>query len=377
MTLVCSPNTEGCDSTAQGRERWSTVKASLWYEQHAWLIGMNYIPATAVNQLEMWQAETFDPRRIDLELGWAADLGMTVARVFLHDLLWLEDAKGFCSRLSSFLDIAARKNVRTIFVLFDSCWHPRPVSGMQPSPSPGIHNSGWVQSPGAAGLCDPQSSRRLEAYVRGVISRFADDSRVFAWDLWNEPDNENTGSYASLEIDRKLAIVERLLPDVFKWARSERPCQPLTSGVWAGDWSAPEKLTPIQRTQIEQSDVLSFHNYAPPEEFEQRVTWLQKYGRPVLCTEYMARCAGSTFESILPVARQHKVAAINWGFVQGKSQTHLPWDSWQSPYVSGPPPIWFHEILHADGTPYDEQEVQVIRDMARIKLKARAATARS
>jgi hypothetical protein len=364
-----------CAFTQAGRERWSEGKANRWYCEHGWLIGMNYIPASAVNQLEMWQAETFDPFRIELELGWAADLGMTVVRVFLHDLLWCDDAEGFCSRLNSFLDIAARNKIRTIFVLFDSCWHPNPELGIQRSPAPGIHNSGWVQSPGAAVLSDPECPKRLEDYVKGVISRFAQDSRVFAWDLWNEPDNENTGSYSSLELKQKLRFVEQLLPQVFNWARGANPSQPLTSGVWFGDWSSPDKLTAIQRTQIEESDILSFHNYESPDDFEQRVTWLQRYGRPLLCTEYMARGAGSTFKGILPVARLHNVAAINWGFVQGKSQTHFPWDSWQSPYVSAPPLVWFHEILHTDGTPYDDDEVQVIRAMAGVKPKTLAAKA--
>lgn len=320
-----------------------------------------------MNQLEMWQPETFDPQRIELELGWAADLGMNVVRVFLHDLLWLADEAGFCARLDKFLDIATSNKIKTIFVLFDSCWHPCPKSGLQPSPTPGIHNSGWVQSPGADILRDCSSYDRLEDYVCGVVRCLSKDSRVLAWDLWNEPDNENTGSYAALEITDKLRLVEILLPQVFTWARAAHPSQPLTSGLWAGDWSTPEKLMPIQRVQVEQSDILSFHNYASPVEFEQRVGWLQQYGRPVLCTEYMARGTGSTIEDILPVAKHHNVAAINWGFVQGKSQTHLPWDSWQTPYVSQPL-VWFHEVLREDGMPYSQSEAKIIRQMSGRKV---------
>jgi hypothetical protein len=190
--------------------------------------------------------------------------------------------------------------------------------------------------------------------------------------LWNEPDNENTGSYATLELSDKLKFVEALLARVFSWARSARPSQPLTSGLWVGDWSSPNNLTPIHRIQVEQSDILSFHNYASPQEFEQRVTWLQQYQRPLLCTEFMARSVGSTFENILPLAKRHKVAAINWGFAQGKCQTHLPWDSWQTPYDSCQPSVWFHEILHTDGSAYQESEVQFIRQIA-FRLQARAA----
>lgn len=111
---------------------------------------------------------------------------------------------------------------------------------------------------------------------------------------------------------------------------SARPTQPLTSGFWEGDWSAPEKRDPIARVQFEESDVISFHNYSWPEDFERDVGWLEEYHRPILCTEYMAK-VGSTFDTILPIATQHHVAVINWGFVAGKSQTYLPWDSWEKP----------------------------------------------
>ena len=125
-----------------------------------------------------------------------------------------------------------------------------------------------------------------------------------------------------------------LLPQVFAWAREAGVEQPLTSGVWKGDWSADEKLSPMERIQLEQSDVISFHNYDNGPEFEKRITWLQRYRRPILCTEYMARGNGSTFQGSLPLAKQYNVAAINWGFVAGKTQTYLPWDSWQNPPTS-------------------------------------------
>ncbi len=152
-------------------------------------MGANYIPRDAINELEMWQAATFDPREIDLELGWAQAIGMNTMRVFLHDLLWQQDAKGFQQRIDTFLSIAARHHIRPVFVLFDSCWDPDPKLGPQRPPIPGVHNSGWVQSPGMAALSDPSQYPRLEAYVKGVIGAFANDPRILAWDLWNEPDN--------------------------------------------------------------------------------------------------------------------------------------------------------------------------------------------
>ncbi len=316
-------------------QRWSEQKADTWYQQQPWLVGSNYIPTNAINQLEMWQAETFDPQQIDKELGWAEGLGMNTMRVFLHDLPWAQDATGFQKRLDQFLAIASKHGIRPVFVLFDSVWDPHPKLGPQHPPIPGVHNSGWMQSPGADALGDPSQYPRLKTYVVGVVGAFAKDPRVLAWDLWNEPDNTNDGSYNNVELKNKVEYVNKLLPQVFEWARSANPTQPLTSGVWQGNWTSPDKMSATTRIQLENSDVISFHNYGWPEDFERRVTSLQQYHRPLICTEYMARSAGSTFDTVLPVAKKYHVAAINWGFVAGKTQTYLPWDSWQRPYVLG------------------------------------------
>lgn len=341
--------------------RWTEKSAKDWYSKQPWRVGSNYTPAYAINELEMWQADTFDAKRIDLELGWAESIGLNTMRVFLHDLLWEQDAPGFKKRLETFLVIADKHHIKPLFVLFDSCWDPDPQLGKQHVPRPGVHNSGWVQSPGAKALEDASQYPRLEAYVKGVVGAFAKDRRVLGWDVWNEPDNTNQSSYGASEPKNKVALILVLLPKVFDWAREAYPTQPLTSGVWKGDWSSPEKLGPMEKIQLEMSDVISFHSYDKPEEFEKRINWLQPYNRPILCTEYMARGNGSTFQGTLPIARKYNVAAINWGLVAGKTQTYLPWDSWQHPYTDREPAIWFHEIFRSDGSPYRQDEVDFIR----------------
>src|SRR6266702_3069192 len=179
-----------CVDTAWAQTaRWPEQKASAWYAQQPWLVGSNYVPKSAINQLEMWQEATFDPDEIDKEFTWAEALGMNTMRVFLHDLLWQQDAAGFQKRLDRFLTIAARHQIRPVLVLFDSCWDPHPKLGPQLPPVPGVHNSRWVQAPGAEVLADPTQVPRLERYVEGVVGAFANDSRILAWDLWNEPDN--------------------------------------------------------------------------------------------------------------------------------------------------------------------------------------------
>ncbi len=344
---------------ALSAERWSTAKAQSWYDKQPWLVGTNYYPATAINQLEMWQAETFDPATIDKELGWAAALGMKTMRVFLHNQLWESDAKGFQRRIDEFLTIAARHGIRPMFVLFDSCWDPEPKLGPQHPPIPGVHNSGWVQGPGRARLEDASGYPKLRDYVQGVVGAFARDERILAWDVWNEPDNDGGGNYKRHE--GKQQYVLTLLPQVFDWARSRNPVQPLTSGLWHHDDWSPGALTATEKVQIEQSDVISFHDYNWPEVFERRVKQLQKYERPLLCTEYMARGAGSTFDGSLPLGKRYNVAMINWGFVDGKTQTRFPWDSWLKPYTQQEPTLWFHEVLRADGSPYRQAEADLIK----------------
>src|SRR6476646_10320543 len=197
---------------AQVQGRWSEAQASAWYGRQPWIVGSNFLPSDAINELEMWQAETFDPSQIDKEFGWAEGLGMTTMRVFLHDLLWQQDADGFKKRLDTFLTIASKHHIRPMLVLFDSCWDPNPKLGPQRPPIPGVHNSGWVQSPGAKALEDATEYPRLKAFVQGVVGAFANDDRILAWDLWNEPDNEGGGNYKKREPKNKEELVAKLMP---------------------------------------------------------------------------------------------------------------------------------------------------------------------
>ena len=341
--------------------RWNAQQANDWYAKQPWLVGANFIPSDAINELEMFQPQTFNPALIDRELGLGESIGMNTMRVFLQDQLWEQDSKGFLERLNVFLGIATKHHIRPLFVLFDSCWETNPHLGPQHPPIPGVHNSGWVQSPGKERLMDRKIEPQLEAYVKGVVGALASDERVLGWDVWNEPDNrggDNVEDEAA-----KVARVEELLPKVFGWARSVHPVQPLTSGVWTGNWNDPAKESKTTKIQLAESDVISFHNYGWPEEFEARILSLKPLGRPLICTEYMARGNGSTFDGSLPIAKKYNVGAINWGLVAGKTQTYYPWDSWQRPYVLMQPTIWFHEVFKQDDTPYRQREVDLIREL--------------
>lgn len=332
--------------------RWTEKEAADWYNKQPWLVGCNYIPASAINQLEMWQADTFNLKQIDKELGLAEGLGMNTARVFLHDLLWKQDSNGFKTRIEDFLVVADKHKIRPLFVLFDNCWQPTAALGKQPLPKPGVHNSGWVKSPSTNVLSNPEEYPRLEAYVKGVVGAFARDRRILGWDIWNEPP-PSSEPWANAS--------SNLLVAAFGWARSVNPTQPLTCCFWEGNWETDEGMSGLSRKYATLVDIISFHSYAGAGALEGRIQSLRRFHRPIICTEYMARSAGSTFESNLPVLRKHHVAGYNWGLVNGKTQTQFPWDSVDNPYTNREPAVWFHDIFHADGTPYREAEVTFIK----------------
>ena len=340
--------------------RWSQHRANEWFEKNGWMVGCNYIPATAINQIEMWQEETFDPFLIDKELGWAAALGFNTIRVFLHHLVWEQNHEAYLQRIDQFLNIATKHGIKSMLVLFDSVWDPNPKLGKQPEPKLNVHNSGWVQCPGYEVLNNPERYDELHGYVSGIVSYFKNDDRVLIWDLFNEPDNMNITSYKDMEYARhKAELSMELLKKTINWVRVIDPVQPITMAPW--QWTNMDALSVIDNYMFSHSDIISFHNYEDKFSLEKRIIDMKQFGRPMMCTEYMARGLMSTFESILPLLKKHGVGAYNWGFVQGKSQTHCPWDSWQISY-DNEPELWFHDIYRTNGEPYRQNEVAFLKN---------------
>ncbi|RFM30599.1 1,4-beta-xylanase [Deminuibacter soli] len=323
---------------------WSAEKANAWYQQHKWITGANFIPSTAINQLEMWQAETFDAATIDRELGYAEGIGFNTMRVFLHNVAWKQDPAGFKKRVDQYLSIADKHHIQTLFVFFDDCWNKTPKPGIQPAPKPGIHNSGWVQDPGQPASADSTIFPDLEKYVKDVLTTFAHDKRILLWDLYNEPGNSGKG-------DSSLP----LLTKVFSWARDVNPDQPVSAGLWAWD------LKNLNAFQEANSDVITYHDYEELPWHQRVVDLLKATGRPLICTEYMARPRNSTFYTILPMLKKEHVGAINWGFVSGKTNTIYAWDT---PIPDGSEPVqWFHDIFYKDGKAYRQDEVNLIKKL--------------
>ena len=324
--------------------RWTEAQAKTWGDENGWLRGSNFNPSTAINQLETWQAESFDPETIDRELGWAEGIGLNCMRVYLHHVAWQVDKEGFKNRMNQYLTIADSHGIKTIFVIFDDCWNATYHAGKQPDPKPGVHNSGWLRDPGDLLHEEPMLIDTLEIYVKDILTTFKDDKRIVLWDLYNEPGNSNYGS-------KSMPLLEK----VFAWGWEVRPSQPMSVGVWS------PALTDLNVFQLANSDVTTYHNYNGPEEHQEVIDSLRKYNRPLVCTEYMARRNNSLFSNIMPILKRENVGAINWGLVDGKSNTKYAWDE---PIANGGEPLlWFHEIFRKDGTPYKQEEVDLIKSL--------------
>ena len=321
------------------QRRWTVDQAWDWYKKQPWIVGFNYVPSTAANTTEFWSADTFDKETIDRELGWAHGLGFNTCRVFVQYLVWKHDPEGLKHRIDKFLALASKHGLTTTLVLFDDCAfgdppQTEPFLGKQRDPIPGMILPSWTPSPGYQTLSNKDNWPDLEKYIKDIVGTFRRDQRVLMWDLYNEP-------------SRSLPFAEA----TFAWARAVNPYQPLTMGPFGGP-------ADISKRQIELSDVISFHYYGNCEGLLGHIASYKQYLRPVINTEWMARLAGSKWETDLPVFKQEGVGCYNWGLVNGRTQAQF---SWSDKRGTPEPKVWFHDLFHQDGMPFDPEEHEVIR----------------
>lgn len=347
--------------------KWTEKQSNTWYSQQPWLVGCNFLPSTAINQLEMFQEDSFDQKTIERELDWAKDLGFNSLRVYLHDLLWSEKEK-FKKTFEKFLNICNEREIKPIIVLFDDCHRPYPKIGKQPLPVRGVHNSGWKQSPGMELVnqvgddeIDAKELNRLKEFIQGLLKNYSDDERILMWDIYNEPGQFGIG-------DKAL----KLLQYTWEWAHEIRPTQPLTSCL---DGAIGDEILKLNG---ENSDVITFHTYEA-EKLDPTIKRLKEFKRPIMCTEYMAREFGTTFKFSLPIFKKENIGCYNWGLVAGKSQTHFGWSTileLQKRKKNGDflndldeipePEEWFHDIFRKDGSPYKESEINFIKQILMV-----------
>ncbi|WP_288879840.1 glycoside hydrolase family 2 TIM barrel-domain containing protein [Pedobacter panaciterrae] len=339
-----------CPAMAQTDQRWPKQKIWDWYNKQPFYCGFNYIPAYAINYTAMWDKTSFDARAIDTELALAEKTGLNCLRAVLQYAVYEDDPEYFLNTLDQFLAICNKHNIKFMPALFDDCVfgiEHDPKVGKQPEPLKGWYAWAWSPSPGHSMVVDATTHPRIEKYVKAVIGRFKDDKRIFIWDLYNEPTNGGLGS-ASFPLLKKVA----------KWAREINPSQPITIDIWNGD----SRLNDIA---LANSDIISFHNYGNKNELIKQITELKGQGRPLFNTEWMNRPNGSVIKDNLAVFYNEKVGCMLWGLVNGKTQTDLPWGHRPADPI---PAVWQHDLFRGDFTPYDSEEVELLKDFA---LKSR------
>ena len=333
-----------CSSNEQGQ--WSVDRINNWYSEVGEIKGFNYVPSTAVNDIDMWQESSFDPITISKELMLARESGYNSARVFLHYLVWKENSETFKNRINEFLEIADDNKIKVMFILFDDCNAPgcEPFIGEQKAPLVGHHNSQWVACPGLDVTDDKSAFPEYEKYLKDIISTYKNDNRVIAWDLYNEPGNTGVGERS-----------KELLLNTFKWAHQINPSQPLTVGSWNLEGLEDE----MSEIMMSNSDFVTFHSYGDVIDLRERIAVCQMYNRPIVNTEWLRRQVGNTFEEILPEFQKHKIGWYHWGLVQGKTQTWLHWVSSKDNIKDGP---WQHDMFTPEHKAYDKKEIEMVKN---------------
>lgn len=332
------PTPQGAD----GR-RWSEERIWAWWRDIGVIRGVNYIPRSCVNSIEMWMEETFDPETLSEELGWARDCGFTAVRIPLQFAVYQLDPQGFLDRLDRFLSIAKNRGLLTVPVLFDDLNRAgrEPEVGPQPPPVPGAHNAQWVPSPGPSRVTDPQRWKELEEYMKSVLNRFRNDRRVLYWDLYNTAGNDGLW-------DRSLPLLERS----FDWAREVNPSQPIAVPAWR------ELGSPMSARKLERSDLITFQSFDSAQMVESQIQLLKRFNRPIVLVDFLMRQRESRLETILPVCATYGVGWFSRGLAQGRTQIWVQDSAFANPQA---PDLWQADVLKSDGAAYDRREIDLIR----------------
>ena len=296
--------------------------------------GANYVPSTAVNDTQQW-AE-FDPAVVDRELGFAEGLGLNSVRVFLQYLVYEHDPTGLLERFDAFLACAERHRLSVMPVLFDDCFGPEPALGPQTGEAqPGAHNPWWQSSPGRSRM-GQEYRPKLRRYVDDLVRAFGRDGRIVAWDLYNEP------------LSRRYSV--SLVRDVFAWAREAGPEQPLTTCYYGALLS----------------DVTKIHFYvspsAEPAEATRIVEGAAAFGKPIVATEFLGRPNHGELHEVLTLFTEHRIGWYFWELMIGANQTRYQWALKDAPAVAEE--IAFKGLLYPDGTPYRQDDADLIRSLA-------------
>jgi len=346
---------------------WSKERANEWYNARPWIRGCNFMGSDCANRIDQWQEEGFEERLAvaDTELELVAKTGFNSVRIIPEFFVWKHQHDGFMDRFERYIATAAKHGISCMIVFGNDCMPPKEEAlrrlhlGKQ-NVDWGYHGGrkvsqhGAQPGPGYHLLDEPELAKEHYEWVREIVTKYKDDERVIMWDVFNEPGNSNR---------KNLSMPH--LKEFFRIIREINPIQPLTVGIWNTS-KGLGGISEIERYALENSDIISFHNYGSYIENVKLIKELKTFGRPIINTEWLARCLDNNVQEIFPLFYLENIGCYNWGFVAGKYQTYEPWNSVWEQYEENPDmkwdfTKWFHDLYRPNLRPYDPKEIELIK----------------
>lgn len=346
--------------------KWSAERAWKWYNSRPWIRGCNFMSSDCANRIDQWQEYGFEERfeTACRELALAAETGFNSIRIVPEFYVWQQDRDGFMKRFERYIDAADKNGISSMIVLGNDCCPPKEeaLSRLHLGEQKvhwGYHGGrkvsqhGTFDGAGYSVLDEPENEAQFCEFVRELVMTYRDDERVLIWDVFNEPGNAKRNNM-SLPIMQKMISIIREID----------PIQPITIGIW----TYPTVLKEVEQIGLENSDILSFHNYGDYDSNVREIALLKKYGRPIVNTEWLNRCGGNTVEALFPLFYLEKIGCYNWGLVAGKYQTYEPHNAVWDEYKKNPESQrnfdftkWFHDLYRPSLNPYNPHEIELIK----------------
>ncbi len=362
--------------------QWTKEQAWAWYNARAWIRGCNFMSSDCCNRIDQWQEFGFEERleTTDRELAVAEEIGFNSVRLILEFAVWDQEHDSFMKRFDRYLEVCRKHGISAMIVLGNDCTVPKDMY-VPPKLGPqkvdiGYHG-GRIRTPhksyGADAvryhiMDDPDVRERYYEMVREIVTEYAHDDRVIVWNLFNEPGN-GRGS-------ESLPYMQKF----FEICRTIGPDQPLCTDVWSGGLTNGRAKTEIQQYGLENSDIVSWHNYGSYESNVMMIDQLRLIGRPALNTEWLNRITFNRVEDLYPLFYLHKIGCYNWGFVAGKYQTYEPWESIWQRIEKDPSQLknyditkWQHDLIRPNLRPYDPNEIAIIKRFNQLADERHAA----
>ena len=349
-------------------KRWREKQAWEWYNSRPWIRGCNYMSASCANRIDQWQGLHFDEylEETEKELSLMRDLGFNSVRLILEYVVWEKEHDEFLKRFERYIALLDKYGISCTIVLANDCMPPKTELWKMPDVGEqhydwGYHGGRKHSQHGRHNCPAPHyyfdDEALCEKYfemVKEIVTIYKDDPRILMWDLFNEPGNSN-----------REGITMPYLVRMFETVRKINPSQPLTVAAW---WFDPKDFHTSELNQyaLENSDIITYHNYSTYEEHIRVIKHLKSYNRPIINTEWLARCTGNTVFDNFPLFYLENIGCYNWGFVAGKYQTYEPYEGhWQWYNDDKNAPIdftkWFHDLYRPSHKPYDPKETELIR----------------